>query len=56
MKLGKGFSEFLVLRAFFGIKEKKKLLRLQTEYEKDMRIDCVSGLVKRATNLFQGVS
>jgi len=56
MQLGKGFSEFLIWRAYFGIKEKKKLIKMKDEFEKDMRIDFISGKVLRATNLFSTVS
>ena len=36
MILGKTWGEFLMLRAHFGIKEKKKLIRIRDEFLRDM--------------------
>ncbi len=43
-------GEFLILRALFnGIKDKKRLIKMRDDFQRDMQINFVTGQVTRST-------
>jgi len=46
-------SENLILSAYFGISDKKRVFKIKEEFERDMQLNFVRGQITRVTDAFE---